>query len=317
MPQPTTSDVHVNRPLTNISVAYTQTGTFVSKAAFPLVPVSKQSDQYYVYTKADWLRSQAQKRAPATESAGSGWTLTTDNYRCDVIAIHKDIADEQRENQDQPLALDREAAMWTARQIMMKMEQDWQTEFFTTGVWDTDLTGGTNFTKWSDGASDPVNDIQTQQDSVQGVTGYLPNVGVSGVDTARELRNNSDIIDRIKYTQRGVVTNDLVAAMLNLDKFLIANAITDTSVEGGTPSPGYIVSSDDFLLVYSTSSPSLMAPSGGYTFVWTGMAGSSQGMQTRRLRLDREQADRVETQTAYDQKVVATDVGVYFDDAVD
>ena len=68
MPQPTQSAVHVNRPLTMLSVAYAQAqSAFIADKVFPVVPVDKQSDLYYVYTKNDWFRDEAQVRPPATE----------------------------------------------------------------------------------------------------------------------------------------------------------------------------------------------------------------------------------------------------------
>ena len=51
MPQPTLQDVHVNRPLTNVSVAYLQEAAgveFVADKAFPAVPVENKSDLYYL-----------------------------------------------------------------------------------------------------------------------------------------------------------------------------------------------------------------------------------------------------------------------------
>ena len=73
MAEPTLGSVHVNRPLTNISQAYIQdSADFVADKIFPVVPVQKQSDRYFVYTKGDWFRDEAQIRAPATESAGGG-----------------------------------------------------------------------------------------------------------------------------------------------------------------------------------------------------------------------------------------------------
>jgi len=48
MPQPTARDVHVNAPLTNISIAFLQTqDSFVASRVFPSIPVTKQSDRYY------------------------------------------------------------------------------------------------------------------------------------------------------------------------------------------------------------------------------------------------------------------------------
>jgi len=48
--QPTASDVHVNAPLTNISIAYMQMQSEYKAAdIFPVVPVSKQTDRYFTY----------------------------------------------------------------------------------------------------------------------------------------------------------------------------------------------------------------------------------------------------------------------------
>ena len=322
MPQPTKSAVHVDRPLTNISVAYAQTGNFVADRVFPRVPVSKQSDQYFTYTKADWLRSQAELRAPATESAGSGWTLGTDTYYARVRAIHKDIADQQRANQDSPLNLDADATRWITRQILMDREKDWSTTFFGAGIWDNEVTGvsGTpaagQFQYWDEDGSDPIGDIDEQKITVMESTGYVPQIGVASPHVVRGLRNNADVIDRIKYTQQGVVTPGLLASLLDLDAMYIASAIEDTSTEGAaTDSPGFI-HGKHFLLAYAAPAPSLMEPSAGYTFVWTGLMGSVDGWQIKRFRMEHLEADRVEGQLADDQKVVASDVAVFFDGAV-
>ena len=49
----TPGDVHINRPLTNISVSWAQDrSAFVSDRIFPVIPVipvMKQSDAYYEY----------------------------------------------------------------------------------------------------------------------------------------------------------------------------------------------------------------------------------------------------------------------------
>jgi hypothetical protein len=73
MPQPTLSDVHVDGPLTNLSVRFSQSSDmFLANRVFPTVRVQHRSDLYYTYDRSFWFRTDAQKRAPATESAGSG-----------------------------------------------------------------------------------------------------------------------------------------------------------------------------------------------------------------------------------------------------
>lgn len=319
MPNPTSYGVHANRPLTNISVAYANNGNFIADKVFPTVSVSHQSDTYYTYVKSDWLRSEAKLRAPGTESAGSGYSLGTAQYRCDVFAVHKDLNDQQRANQDQPINLEREAAMWVSRQGMLKKESDFFARYFTTGVW-TGSTTGTDIvpgTLWSASAGDPVMDVTTEQDHVVSKTGNMPNTFIPGVDTHRELRNNADVIDRIKYTQRGVVTEELLASLFNVDRYFVSRSIIDTENEGSaTDGTDYIAAKDDAMLVYSAPSPSLMEASGGYTFVWSGLHGSNGGMVTSRFRMEALKSDRIELEFNYDQKVVAADVGVYFNGAV-
>src|ERR1019366_265814 len=106
MPQPTLQDVHVNRPLTNISVAYLQEAAgveFVADKAFPAVPVENKSDLYYTYARADFNRDEMQKRALSAESAGTGYNLnSTGTYNCDVWSLHKDVDDQIRSNSDSP-----------------------------------------------------------------------------------------------------------------------------------------------------------------------------------------------------------------------
>ena len=49
MPNPTRGDVHVNKPLTNISIAYMQMAeNFIADKVFPNISVAKQSDRYFV-----------------------------------------------------------------------------------------------------------------------------------------------------------------------------------------------------------------------------------------------------------------------------
>ena len=106
MPQPSPSDVHNDAPLTNISIAFSQKAeNFVAGQVFPMVPVSKQSDIFYEWDRNNFYADQMERRAPATESAGGGVELTTNSYRCDVWALHKDIDDQTRANSDTVISM--------------------------------------------------------------------------------------------------------------------------------------------------------------------------------------------------------------------
>ena len=73
MGQPTPTDAHVDRVLTNISIAYMQEATnFIASRVFPIVPTARQTDKYFTYDQEDWFRLEAKKRAACTEAAGRG-----------------------------------------------------------------------------------------------------------------------------------------------------------------------------------------------------------------------------------------------------
>ena len=76
MISPTPGDVHVNGTLTNLSLAYQQAeSNFVADRVFPNVPVTKQSDIYWVWPRDAWNRDEMKHRAPGAESAGGGFDM--------------------------------------------------------------------------------------------------------------------------------------------------------------------------------------------------------------------------------------------------
>jgi hypothetical protein len=104
-------------------------------------------------------------------------------------------------------------------------------------------------------------------------------------------------------------------------------AIKNTEPEKATnfshpPQSGYFAHSFigdplSALLCYSAPSPGLMVPTAGYTFSWTGLIGAgNQGNRIKRFRMDPLNSDRVEIDCAFDQKLVAADLGCFFNTCV-
>ena len=316
MPQPTSSDVHVDAVLTNLSIAYIQNQAhFIAGQVFPTVPVEKQSDKYFVYTKGDWFRDEAQKRAPGTESAGSGYTLSTDTYSADVYAFHKDIDDQTRANSDSPLNPDRDATQFVTQRMLMRQEIDWFSTYFTTGVW----AGGETLTgtdQWNDASSDPIDVVETGKAAILTGTGLMPNTLTVGYDVHRQLRNHPDIIDRIKYTSGSPIGNSVIAGFFGIERYLVSMGIKNTAVEGATTVMANIAGKHA-LLTHSASTPSTLTPSAGYCFKWRGVSdGLNKDVGITRLRMPQLRSDRIEAQMAWDNKVVATDLGYFIENAV-
>jgi hypothetical protein len=325
---PTPGDVHVNTPLTNISIAFLQNATnFVATRVFPIIPVSKQSDRYYVYDRGDFNRDEMEERAPGTESAGSGYKLdNTPTYFAPLYAIHKDIPDQVRANADSVLAPDREATAFVTHKALIRREKFFVSKFFTTGVWSNDITGVSGVPsagqakQWNDSTSTPIANIRDAKRIILGSTGFEPNKLVLGRAVYDKLVDHPEIIDRIKYGQTAgapaKASLALLASLFEVDEVLVMNSIENTAKEGQTNSHSFI-GGKHAMLVYSAPAPGLMTPTGGYTFSWTGYMGAgSEGNRVKSFRMENLGSDRVEIEMAFDMKVVAADLGVFWNGIV-
>jgi hypothetical protein len=310
--------------LTNISVAYANADSrYVSTRVFPVVPVAKQADKYFTYDASYWFRTEANRRAPATESAGGGYELSTSEYFCHPWAFHKDVDDQIRANSDDPLRPDADATRFVTNDLMLRREIDWTSTFFATSTWTGSSSGSdiTPSTTWDDASSTPIEDIRKQKRSILEKTGQVANTLVLGAKVFDDLIDHPDIIDRIKHAagpgNPAIANEQTLGAVLGIPRVLVAQATKNTSAEGATASMDFIVTERHGLLVYVAGSPSLYTPSGGYTFTWTGYLGAAAGApQISRFRMDAIRADRIEGEMAFDHKVVAADVGVLFKNAV-
>ena len=323
--QPDFRSLHISAPLTNLSIAYMQAAdAYIAARVFPNVPVMKQGDLYYTYTKDDWYRTIAAIRAPGTESVGGGWDLSTGQYYAQVYAVHKDLDDQTRANADNMFNLDNDATAWVTNNLLLKRDKIFIANFMKTGVWSKDITGvataptGNQALTWDLAGSNPIMDITNAQVGMTEQTGYRPNTLVVGARVLPALLNNASILQRIQYTQPGgaFLTNDILAAAFGVDNFIVASATENTAQAGATLSLSYMVNKVA-LLCYSAPSPGLLQPSAGYTFSWSGFLGAgAMGTRMKRFRMEALESDRIEGEMAFDMRIVGSDLGVFYNNIV-
>jgi hypothetical protein len=214
---------------------------------------------------------------------------------------------------------------------MIRREKDWVNTYFTGGVWDNDVDGvasspSSNETiQWSDDSdSDPIGDIRLAKTAVLESTGFEPNTLVLGRPVFDVLVDHPDIVDRVKYsggvgnTSPAMVNEQTMAALLGVNRIFVPQAIENTANQGATASHSFIAGKKA-LLCYSAPSPSLMTPTAGYTFSWQGFLGQSNefGIATKQFRMEELEADRVEGQMAWDQKLISSALGYFWDSIVE
>jgi hypothetical protein len=333
---PTPGDVHVNGTLTNVSLAYMQnTAGFVADKVFPGVPVAKQSDIYWVWPRDAWNRDEMKVRAPGAQTAGTNFTVAQAPYYAEVKGLHHPIPDQVIANADSPIMYDAAATNLVTRKAMINRENGWIGKFFSAGVWTLQATGNATATAagsydptdgtftnnrllfWNNAASTPIEDMRKAMTYVQLRSGgFRPTKLTMSRLVADVLFDHPEIVARVNGGQTPggpAVSNEAVLArILGLSEVLVMDGIVNAAKEGLTESNAFF-GGKHALLSYSPATPSLMEPSAGYTFNWTGYLGATQnGTRIKRFYMVAEASTWVEVETAYDQRLTSAEMAFFF-----
>ena len=333
MPMLTPSSVHVDAPLTNLTIAYLQDqNNFIADKVFPNVAVAKKTDKYYIYDRENFNRVDVQARAPRTKAPRVGLTVSTDTYSTDVYSLSTDFDFETLANEDAALNIRSAGAQMLTYQLLIDREKKWATSFFGTGIWGTNYAGvasspsSVQFIQWSDYTnSTPITDITTARRAMMLKSGgFKPNKMVVTRDVRDTLINHPDILARLNggatVTNTALVTDAKLAEIFEVSDFMILDAIENTAKEGLTESNAFIADKKA-ALYYAPASSGLMVPSAGYNFTWNELSNASgYGIDIRSytgdfLRVEGI-AELLEVNMAYDQKVIGSDLGVFFTTAL-
>jgi hypothetical protein len=309
---PSTGSLHIDSALTDVSVMY-QNAEFVADKLFvPLPPVDKRSNKYFTYG-LDNLRADIDTRAPGSEADEITWNLSTDQYYADGHALSQVIPDEWREDADAAIDLDVDTTTQLTEKIMLRKEVNAVTRI-TTDLTPVDLSASTYANAFDTDAADPAKLIDTGKETVQKKIGKKPNKLLLSRPVFRGLRNNLLIKNRISGAaslDASLITPKMLAAVLEVDEVIVAEAIKNTAAEGQTDSGSYVWGKYA-LLYYAPPSPGLRTVSLGYQFRWQrGRLGSL----VYRFRLESRHSDKIEVMQYYDLKTVAAGAGILWSNA--
>ncbi len=322
---PTAADVHVNRPLTNMSEAYFQEeSAYLASSCFPIIRVNKQSDSYWIWNRGDNFRDEARVRAPGTEVMRSGARLSTDTYNALIYEFGDDIPDEVRANSD--LSLEPNKARRIIQTLLIRRERIFASNFLATSKWTTDITGASvspqtnEVLEWNNASSTPIDDVLTGKEVVLKNTGLEPNTLVLTYDVARKLKTNAQVLARLTGGQTpggpAIVSNADLAKVFEVDRILVSKAVYNSALEGATASMGFIATKKA-LLCYSNPNPTIDSASAGMTFVWTGVPSMNDfGVQINMQRENLKYRDVMDGFMNFDQKKTSADLGYFFNEII-
>ena len=286
------SKLHIDKLLSNISVKY-RSPTYIAMDVFPEVPVIKESDLYRVYER--------NFRIPETRRANRGVAnehtidFSTAAYLLERHSLKDYISDDDQDNFDiGDLRTDTTEELTDA--LLRRLEKT-VADLFTTTSWSQNLSL-TAAQQWNNTTTaNPIVIFDTATSVVNMQSGFDPNFGIVTRQGLQAAKNNTLVLDRIKYTSREV-TAAMLASLFGLPSLLVANASYDTSAQGTASNIASIWPNMAFV-GYKPGSAGIKQPSSGYIF-------RKNKPMVKRYRDEDRECEVVEVNMHYQAKVVAS-----------
>lgn len=297
---PNIKAVHVDTPLTNVSIRYTN-AAFIGEIMFPPLPVKKESDKYFVYGKEHYARH-GTLRADGTEANEYNWTLSTDTYSCEEYALKTPVTDREIANADVPIkpAIDATEALTEA--IQLDWEVRYQAMATAAGSYATGHSAAAT-TQYNNATGSVYADFLTGQETIRRSVQRLPNYVFIPSRVAMYIAQNTTILDLIKHTHSDLLTvksgSWVLPSVLWGMRVVIMMSVQNTANLAQAESLSDIWD-DTVIMAYIAPTPGLKTISWGYTF-------QARTWQTKRWREEARSADLVEVSVIRDAEIVCSD----------
>jgi hypothetical protein len=273
---PNVKELMVTGPLQNVSVAY-KNKSYVGDKVFRILDGVDPKAKIAIYSKGAWFRNDAGIRGPGARAKRSGYPIDWASIATKEYAFASEVTDEDRRFSKSkfapPLQPDQDALEFCADKIDLSKEVR-ISAMITGGTWVDGNVGGEDAAGlWAPpGATNTfLPDVKSAIKAIQSVSGVKPNCLLVDFATYMALTECEAVLDKIKYTQRGVLTAELLAAILDLDEVMVGEAIVNTAKEnkGGTSfSSKYIwevnTGKGMGFLFYRPEKPGRKVPAPGY-----------------------------------------------------
>lgn len=324
---PAMPSVHIDRALTNVSIAY-MNDTFVADQVLPPLDVDKNSDKYFVYEKETFLRHSGKDangkpkslRRPKSEASEIEYELSTDSYFCEEYAKKTLVPDAIRKYADSPLSPDIDGTMVVTEQLKLDNEIAAATVACTTTNFPSThkvlLTTGGSGTSWAQYTSAnslPLGDIKNGKIAVRKAIMREPNNALYTVDTAQTLADHPDIKELVKYVHADALSSSGLPRVLRGLNTVEAATQVATSAEGAATFTSGNAWADEngtnvCLIYFRSQDKGPRTVHFGRTFDAPDATVDVRGITVRRYRNEAKKGDYVEAAMTRDWKYICKDV---------
>jgi len=311
MPEP--KDLHVDAILTNLSVKY-RNEAMIWPLVMPSVKVNKRSDLFYKYNKEDSYKLVDDTLGPKSDPNEVDWGVTQDNYSVKGHGLGDWLPQESIDGADNPLQPEIDTVEFLNLLLDIAQEKRVADIVFAAASYPTgnkvQLSGDT---QWGGAADDPVQDIL---DAVEGCF-LRANTLVFGADAWKKFRALPEVLDAVKGATRyqgspgGLATLSEVASLLEVDQVLVGRGRYTATKEGQTATYARLWGKHCAAL-HVVPNPGIKSITFGVTFAeslrqtWRGFDGKKGEKGAHYFKVSWNS----------DEKIIASDLGYFIQDAV-
>ncbi len=278
-------------------------GKFIALDLFPTFETQKKTATVSVITRESMTVDEAQERAPGTDYARGTTGAKDITFNCTEKAIEHPVDDVQREVYANSFSADMVASKAGVNKVLIKQERSIAAKVFNEAT----FTAGNNTftdvsaTPWATAASDIKGHVDAAKDAVRLNCGIEPDTMTIGPVLFRYIKNNTALIDSVKYTAR-VTDAELVNALADyfgLRRVLVGKASYNSANPGQAFSGSDIWQPTHALLSVSPelAADDLSEATLGRTFLWTEDSPENVTIETYREEQKRSTIYRVRQHT--------------------
>lgn len=314
---PLASQIHIDRPLSNFSIEYSNR-KLIAQEAVPFIAVQKKSDTYMKYTQKDRFTVPITIRGPQDTANEVDWTATTGNYACIDHAMRHFIPDAQAANADPGVDYRRRTSNFLTDLILLSYERKIATMLFTAGNYASSykatLSGGNQWDQFA--TSDPIGNVETAMEAAF----VRPNIMIIGQAVWSKLKQHPQILARItggsKTMDPAKVSKALVAELFEVDRLLVGEAKYNTANKGADASFSYVWGKFAWL-GFVDMAPGLDSITAVSSFRWNQLA-TNLGYQVRTYRAEDKGGggEWIEVETSYDEVQPTSDLAFLYSTVV-
>ena len=243
----TASDLYVDKPLTNVSIAY-KNEDYLADKILPTVKVNEETGLIWSYGKENFALKDLQRGDYSKSKQSSYSVASSKTYQIVNYALHDFVTEKMRKQAASPMQPDIDTTNNLSEILMLNKEYLAATALFNTGAtgfsgYTETLNNATARYQWDDYTnSNPIGDSSyARLSKIRASSGKVNDIHmIVGIDVWQQLENHPDFLENIKYTgsmgSPAQVDTSTAAKLMKVSSIQVGSASYNSANEGQTAS---------------------------------------------------------------------------------